>query len=188
MIKSQFAIVLTVFLLFMVTNKLQAQGSMRYVDEDIPSKWVFGGGFGMGFSTYGSSIQLAPTIGYRATPKLETGLRLLYNFYSVKQFDVRLNSHSYGGGPYVNYAIYRGLFAHAEYELLSFEGFFINNANQQIDKLDRVNISSVFVGGGYRQYFSTNAYGVFMVLYNLNESINSPYSNPVFRIGFGFGF
>ncbi len=188
MIKSTFTILLTILLVCMCFSKLQAQGSMRYGDEEFQSKWVFGGGFGMGFSTYGSSIQLSPTIGYRLTPKLETGVRLLYNFYSIKQFGIRLNSHSYGGGPYVNYDIYRGLFAHAEYELLSFEGFFINNANQQIDKLDRINLSSVFVGGGYRQYFSTNAYGVFMVLYNLNESINSPYSNPVFRIGFGFGF
>lgn len=178
---------LSILLLLTGFSTLQAQGSIRNTDENVQSKWVFGGGFGMGFSTYGSSIQLSPTIGYRATPKLEAGVRLLYNFYSIKQFGIRLNSHSYGGGPYVNYDIYRGLFAHAEYELLSFEGFFINNASQQIDKLDRINLSSVFVGGGYRQYFSANAYGIFMVLYNLNESINSPYSNPVFRIGFGFG-
>ncbi len=188
MIKLQYSVLFTFFLFFIGINSIQAQAAARFEDEDFQSKWVFGGGFGMGFSTYGSSIQLAPTIGYRATPKLEAGVRLLYNFYSVKQFGIRLNSHSYGGGPYANYAIYRGLFAHAEYELLSFEGFFINNASQQIDKLERMQISSLFVGGGYRQYFSANSYGVFMLLYNLNESLNSPYSNPLFRIGFGFGF
>ncbi len=40
MIKSQFTILLTVLLLCMGANKLQAQGSMRYGDEDFQSKWV----------------------------------------------------------------------------------------------------------------------------------------------------
>ena len=48
-------------------------------------------------------------------------------------------------------------------------------------------VSSVFIGAGYRQWISSRAFVGITVLWNLLDDINSPYSNPVFRIGVGIG-
>ena len=42
----------------------------------------------------------------------------------------------------------------------------------------------ILVGGGFSQRIGLYSSVSFMVLWNLNETYTSPYSNPVFRIGF----
>jgi len=51
---------------------------------------------------------------------------------------------------------------------------------------DRFFVNSVFLGGGYIQRFG-NAFFSLMLLYNFNESVFSPYTNPVIRFNFGIG-
>ena len=46
-----------------------------------------------------------------------------------------------------------------------------------------IRINSVFVGGGYRQPIGNRVAMEFLLLYNINDSYNSPYSNPIFRHG-----
>ena len=48
--------------------------------------------------------------------------------------------------------------------------------------------NSFLVGGGFTQRIGLNNAVTFMVLWNLNESYSSPYSNPLFRIGFNAYF
>jgi hypothetical protein len=43
------------------------------------------------------------------------------------------------------------------------------------------------VGGGIKQEIGVNSFLTLMLLYNLNETVNSPYSNPVIRVGFAVG-
>jgi hypothetical protein len=50
-----------------------------------------------------------------------------------------------------------------------------------------VEVNSFFVGGGYRQPVSNRVAIDFLLLFNLNDSYNSPYSNPIFRLGVGVG-
>ncbi|KAF0129706.1 MAG: hypothetical protein FD155_2298 [Bacteroidetes bacterium] len=149
------------------------------------SRWVFGGDFGLGFSSYGSNILISPQVGYKLTPAWEAGVRLTYNYYSYKDRLVKFSSNNYGGGLYTSYVIFKGLFVHLENELLSYQRAIITQGSV-VDK-ERIAVHSVFIGGGYRQYFSSNSYASIMILYNLNETLNSPYENPMFRVGFGFG-
>lgn len=145
------------------------------------SKWVFGGGFGLGFSSTGSNILISPQIGYRITPAWEFGTRVTYNYYSYKDAYIKFSTNNYGGGFYTSYDIFRGLFAYAENELLNYEKVYYTGEKE------RDWVHSIFVGGGYKQYFSSKGYALIMILYNLNETIDSPYQNPMFRVGFGFG-
>ncbi|HOI31456.1 MAG: hypothetical protein PHG67_13390 [Bacteroidales bacterium] len=153
---------------------------------EFEKKWVFGGDFGLGFSNYGTNIMVSPQVGYRITPDWEFGTRLTYNYYSYNQNRLKFATHNYGGGFYTTYEIYRGIFAHMENELLSYERVYYNS-NFDITNRERLTIHSVFVGGGIRQYFSGRAFVTLTILYNLNETPNTPYTNPMFRIGFGFG-
>ena len=76
--------------------------------------------------------------------------------------------------------IIENLFAHAEVEVLNMEV-------PEIYRYVRKNVTSVFLGGGYRQMLGERASVNILFLYNVNESRYSPYRNPVLRIGFGIG-
>jgi hypothetical protein len=109
-------------------------------------------------------------------------LRLKYSYLKEDYGSFENSSNMYGGGPFMQYTIFEGLFAHAEYELLNLEvyDYFLNQFARQ-------NISSVFLGGGYRQMMGARSAVDFLILWNVNETEYSPYANPVIRIGFGFG-
>jgi hypothetical protein len=150
----------------------------RFID-----RMFFGGVLGLQFgsSTY---IEVAPIVGYNITPRFAAGLGLKYIYYKYKDpYNMSYSSSEYGGGPFVRYFIFEGLFLHAEYEALNVEvpepPYYINYSRQFIN--------SVFLGGGYRQMIGARSSLDFLILYNINESIYSPYPNPIFRIGFGFG-
>lgn len=151
------------------------------------SKWVFGGDFGLGISSNGSNITISPQVGYRITPAWEFGTRLTYNYYSFRQDRIKFNTNNFGGGLYTIYQLFAGLFAQAENEILSYERVYYDPLTFNITQKERITVHSIFVGGGYRQYFSSRGFASITVLYNLNETVDSPYSNPLFRIGFGFG-
>jgi hypothetical protein len=174
--------ILLLMLMFGHVSAQQVAGNER----PEPQRWVFGGDFGMGFSTYGSNILVSPQIGYRITPQFEAGSRLTYNYSSYKNGNDKLRLSYYGGGFYASYIIYRGIFAHAENEILSYQPVYLDYNG--LVKGDRRVVHSIFIGGGYRQYFSATGFGSIMLLYNLNETLDSPYDNPMIRIGFGFGF
>jgi hypothetical protein len=150
------------------------------------SRWTFGGEFGLGFTSYSANVTVSPLIGYRITPQWEFGTRLTYNYYSYKDLGVKASTNNFGGGFYTIYDIYKGIFAQAENEILSFEQLYWSSPDQ-LDS-ERIIIHSIFIGGGYRQFISQNAFASITILYNINETIDSPYVNPLIRIGFGFGF
>ena len=78
-----------------------------------------------------------------------------------------------------------GLFGHAEYEILSLESRYFE-IGAPPDAVGRFNLHSVLIGGGIYQPIGRRAGFLIMVLWNLNETASSPYSNPIFRIGFNF--
>lgn len=173
---------------FLLFNNSNISAQFLSEQPEFQKRWVFGGDFGLGFSTYGSNIIVSPQIGYRITPAWEFGTRLTYNYYSYNQNRLKFSTNNYGGGFYTTYEIFRGIFAHLENELLSYEQVFYDPLTFDITNKERATVHSVFIGGGIRQYFGGRAFATFTVLYNLNETIDSPYSNPLFRIGFGYGF
>lgn len=176
--------IFTGFLLLIAVH-LPAQFMME--QPEFEKKWVLGGDFGLGFSNYGSNILISPQLGYRITPAWEFGTRLTYNYYSYNQNRLKFSTNNYGGGFYTTYEIFRGIFAHMENELLSYEKVYYDRNTLEITDRQRTSIHSVFIGGGIRQYFSGRAFATITILYNLNETPDTPYTNPLFRIGFGFG-
>ncbi len=150
-------------------------------------KWVLGGDFGMGFSSTGSSILVAPQLGYKIFPDWEAGIRLAYNYRSYRWQDKRVRTHDRALAVFTNYEIYRGLFAHAESEWLQYTPVYMTGSPIWLEKGDLRIFNSVFVGGGYRQYYSPSGYAYLLLLYNLNDSFNAPYNNPIFRAGIAFG-
>jgi len=148
-----------------------------------PDRIVVGGGFGAQFGTV-TYVELSPTVGYLVTDNWLAGIGGRYIYLEEKFASYSFKTNIYGGNLFTQYYFYlfeESFVAHAEYELLNLE--------TAIGSEQRINISSVFVGGGYRAAIGESAYATILLLYNLNyDEVKSPYPDPVvFRINFGVG-
>jgi len=153
----------------------KAKKSKRGFDTD---KLIVGGNLGAVFGSV-TLIEISPQIGYLVKPNLLMGLGGRYIYYEENTQFFSYSTHIYGGGPFVQYYFLENFIAHAEYEILNLDDF--------RSPSERVNIQSIFVGGGYRSMIGGQSFFSILLLYNLNETYNSPYTNPIFRIGFGIG-
>ncbi len=168
--------------------------------EESDGRWeriFFGGNFGLSIGNT-TSIIVSPLAGYRVTPKLSVGTGIRYEYYKSNYNGyVPYDTHIYGGSVFSRYMLVpdiseaigigglnSGIFLQGEYELLSLESQYFDHRNLSAGK--RFVQHSVLVGGGLYQPIGPRSGLVLTVLWNLNESYNSLYSNPVIRIGFNF--
>ena len=143
-----------------------------------------------------SYVELAPMLGYHVNHRFSLGMGPHYIYQSQRStpyLPYAYHTHSYGMKAFLRYALitraedflpiklFSELFAHAEYEGLSFERAFYMAPN--LEKERRL-YQGLLLGGGLSQNLGPYNSIYFMVLWDLNESIYSPYTNPVFRIGF----
>lgn len=150
------------------------------------SRFVFGGGFGLEFSTFETVVGVAPTIGYQFTDRLTAGPGVIYQYYHYKDQYNDLKSTNYGGKLFASYLLTPFLLAHTEYELLDVKYLYRDQINNIVGSKRRT-IGSFFVGGGYRQQMGPNSTIDLLLLYNLTETPYTPYSNPIIRLGIGIG-
>jgi hypothetical protein len=171
--------------MMMYANTIFAQndeGKFR-PESDFKSRLFYGGGFGLQFGSV-TLIEVSPLVGYKVTPKLGIGLSPTYKYYSYRYTNTsssRIETNVYGGSIFARYLIFENIFAHAEYETL----FYNIKVPGYLTEMRQYN--SVLVGGGYRQQIGANAAMNLLVLWNLNDTPDSPYTNPVIRIGFTVG-
>jgi len=186
----KFKVPLLVFFMVLYMVPTYAQEKKTSMKERL----FFGGSFGLQFGTI-TRVEISPLIGYKIAPRLASGLGVTYEYYNDKLFDIETSI--YGGRIFSNYLIIKdfneilpgilngGLFVQAEYEALSLE-------TKHFDKLnlyrghDRFILHSILVGGGLRFPIGKRASANLLILWNLNETSNTPYSNPVVRLGFNF--
>ncbi|MEI7726674.1 MAG: hypothetical protein WCK09_16315 [Bacteroidota bacterium] len=165
-------------------------------------------GFQLGSVT---GVTISPEIRIRTVDQLSVGLRFIYQYYYYKNYffdnDTKeylpYKSNVYGGGIYLRYylsSLFDGFignfFAHVEYEYLSYVQpyrmspygtIFDPYGNPYVRGNATIEVNSIFVGGGYRQPLSNRVSMDLLILFNLNDSYNSPYTNPIFRLGVGVG-
>ncbi|MCP4313225.1 MAG: hypothetical protein GY790_18350 [Bacteroidetes bacterium] len=157
----------------------------------IPEFWL-----SFGTSTY---IEVAPLVGYHVMDRLVVGLGPHYIYQSMKatfHYQDSYQTHVYGFKGFARFALitnaeqflpvnlFSDLFVHAEYEGMSLEK---DIYYQQGDK-GRFLYHGFLVGGGFNQRIGMYNSVSFMVLWDVNETSRSPYSNPIFRIGFNSYF
>lgn len=173
----------------LVAGQLDEQESRKGKFYLVPELWL-----SFGSSTY---IDIAPMAGYHVSDRLSVGLGPHYIFQSQNanyMIPESYSTHIFGGKAFSRFSVIRHaeeflpinlfseLFIHVEYEALSLEYKYFGNLGDPTD--GRFIYNSYLIGGGLTQRVGMYSSISFMVLWNLNESINSPYSNPIFRIGF----
>ncbi len=162
---------------------------------DFFDRFVFGGGLGLQFGTL-TFIEISPVIGYKVTHKLESGIGLTYKYYKYKDFYVDqttgqridLKSDMYGASVYSRYHFLENFFAHIEFERLRFNDQNIYSSGGQIIREPfHTYINGLFLGGGIQQNISKGSFLYVMALWDLIEDPNSPYQNPIIRMGIMLG-
>jgi hypothetical protein len=137
-------------------------------------RFFTGGNLGLQFGTI-TFIDVSPIIGYQISKKTQAGVGVTYRYFQDNRFNY--STSIYGGRTFFRYFFMPNLFAHSEYEVLNGEWRYN----------ERYNITSIFVGGGFAQRLGGRSFLSLMLLWNLNDSADSPYTNPVIRGGFNIG-
>lgn len=172
-------------ILYSITCKGQSY-EQNYGENTTPknsfaSHLFFGGGLGLQFGST-TLVEISPLVGYKITPKFSIGLCPSYKYYSYQYYGYgRVKTNVFGGSLFSRYFIFENVFAHVEYEMLSY------NTREPNQATYMQQINSFFVGGGYNQHIGGNSAMYILFLWNLNDTKYSPYSNPVIRIGFSVG-
>ncbi|MEO5572444.1 MAG: hypothetical protein ABIS37_16055 [Bacteroidia bacterium] len=159
-----------------------------------PSFWdrvYFGGGLALQFGDQ-TIVQVSPIMAYKVTEKFHAGVGATYIYYDYKQYyydnngilqSYKYTSSVYGGSLFGKYFVFNELFLYGEYGILNLE---VYDPFSYIAK--RQNIHSMLVGGGYLQMVGRSVGMEILVLYDVIDDVNSPYSNPVIRFGVVAGF
>lgn len=157
----------------------------------IPEFWL-----SFGSSTY---IEVAPLLGYHALERLIVGAGPHYAYRSVKVSPTNpysYQTHAFGLKGFARFVIITNaeqflpinllsdIFVHAEYEGTSLE----QNVYLQPTDQGRFIYHGIFLGGGFNQRIGMYNSVSFTVLWDVNQSFYSPYSNPIFRVGFNSYF
>lgn len=203
---------LAIFLLFLNTAPLHSQESTQQKSREFWRRVSVGGNFGFQFGSV-TGIVISPEVRIRAVDQLYFGLGFTYQYLQYKNYYydtvnvdyIDFKSNVYGGRIFTRYYLSSlfdnalgNIFAHLEYEYLTYTLPYVSagpsdgsicdpNGNWYRPGKQRMEFNSVFVGGGYSQPLGGKAFIEFMLLFNLNDTYMSPYSNPIFRLGFGVG-
>jgi hypothetical protein len=148
-----------------------------------------------------SYVEVAPMVGYHVSDRLAVGLGPHYIYQSQKAtsyYPYAYHTHVFGLKGFARFAIithaeeflpinlFSDLFVHAEYEGMSLEKQYYYAPTYPEN--GRFIYQAFLLGGGFSQRLGPYSSVSLMVLWNLNESSSSPYSNPIFRVGFNTFF
>jgi len=185
------------------------QESQKKKNHDFWNRVSVGGNLGLQFGTV-TAINVSPEAMIRVVDQFHLGVGFSYDYLQSKNYFwddpnqqyLDFKANVYGGRIFARYYLRSLLdnflgnfFGHIEYEYLYYTRPYIQDpAGTIYDPFgytyrhgrDVLEINSLYLGVGYEQPFSERAFMDIMVLYNINETYTSPYSNPVFRLGFGF--
>jgi len=206
-------IVIFVWLILSFSVSGQENRNRKSDNRAFKDKVFVGGGLGFSFGTNSTMVDVSPIFGYSITDNFIVGLGLTYKYYRYKDYYynldngelIDLKTNMYGGSIWTRYfltdiglPVIENIFLHAEIEPLIFE----NNykyvsykgdyrdvyGNYYIKEKNRETLTGYFLGGGLRQIIGGRSYMYIEILWNLNEELYSPYSNPRIRIGIAAGF
>ena len=176
-------IIVLAFLLFGFSAYAQQQQQSK---KDFWEKVYFGGNFGLNFGTNFTVVEVSPLVGYKITEQFSMGVGATYIYYKEKipQYNFSYETSIYGGDVFARYFFVENLFAHVESGALNLE---VPDYSSYPYSLKRRWVPNLLVGGGYRSSIGENSSFLIMILYDVIDDPDSPYQNPIFRVGFGVG-
>lgn len=148
--------------------------------KPLRDRLYFGGSVVLTFGD-ATTIGVYPMVAYKFSPKLSLGVEVGYEY--VKYDAINESGNNYGGSVFANYRFVPKLYAHAEYQMISYELFGTNAS-------DREWVPFLLVGGGFASRLRGDTWTYVEVLFDVLQDDNSPYDNgePIINIGVSVGF
>lgn len=185
------------FILLFFSLAIMAQYPKKK-NETLWDRMYVGGNIGLQFGTI-TDIEVSPHVGYYIYPRWSAGVGITYEYYKRKATyynPFKIDTHIYGFNLFTRLALIKdmgqtfgigngiSIIGQAEYERLSLERKYFELTSMATE--GRFWLDSFLVGGGIKQAIGRRSSVYMLVMWNLNETINSPYSNPIFKFGFDF--
>lgn len=175
-------------------NILASKDNDSITNKKFKDRIYFGGNISLMFGSI-TLIEVAPIVGYYFLPELSAGVGFIFQYYREKQYTIStpFTSYIYGGRIFTKYSIIKdvqsyipiksqmGIVAYTEYEALN-----VDWTLSILEHRPRYWLHNFYIGGGIEQYMGKRAKLTILILYNILETANSPYTNPQVRIGFTF--
>ncbi len=166
--------------------------------KETKEPYIFmGGSLWFGFGSY-TFFDINYIVGSQLTKRWNVGLSGKYQYYNDKRSIVgNFQTSVYGGSVFTQFAVindfsdilpvksHGGLIAHAEYELLNTEYNYLYFENDDTNR-SRYWLQNVLVGGGYNHNMGRKVNTYIIILWNLTQSDDNPYTYPQIKIGFSF--
>ena len=173
-----FAIVLS----GMFSAQIQTGTSVSNTSSD--SKWTYGGSANIGFSSgdysTGTTIGIAPRVGYKVNENFEVGGVGSFTWGSSKY----LSTTMFSVGPFANYYFSRQFYISGQ-----FQQYFFNQEVKYYRQKYNSDESVLYLGAGYMQPIGNRAYmqigAMYNVLYKEGKSIFSSGFIPTAGVVFG---
>ena len=144
-------------------------------------------------------IELSPMFGYYLTNRLSLATGVRYEYYREgKIYYDPAKTSIYGPRAQFKFTVienianilpignYTAIFFQADTELLSLERKYFGFPSTNLE--GRFWKSFALVGGGIRQGGGPNLFFNAVVLWDIDNSINSPYVNPIIKFGIQYNF
>jgi hypothetical protein len=149
---------------------------------DLKDKLSFGGNFMLWFGTT-TYVYLSPVVNCALNKRINVGLGLIYNYYGYNSGASKFSYSIYGLHSYALGFLTKNVFAKVEFNHLLQPNVYSYNLN------DKVWVSYVYVGGGFRQPLGDRAAFYTSIMYNVNQNAQSIfYANPMIQVGILAGF
>ncbi|MEO5650261.1 MAG: hypothetical protein ABIR03_10115 [Ginsengibacter sp.] len=175
------------------SNDENTEGKKGFQKE----KLFTGGSANLGFSNGTTMLGITPQFGYSLTDWADAGITFNLNYISQRDYNSldKIRQTTYGPGAFVRLFPLNFLFGTAQYEYNIIRQKYIQGSGGSSPIVDRVNASSLLVGGGYAggRYKGSNTYYYISVMLDIMGDTYSPYvdglgrSNPVIRAGYNIG-
>ena len=183
--------IVILFLIIFINLKAQENEEFKSWKDRI----FFGGNIGLSFGSV-TDIEISPIVGYNITQRWAMGTGFMYEYYKRNEFNIE--THIYGGSIFTRFTLFPNfsmyfpvgeglsMFAHTEYQGLSLEEKYFKTSVDINERTGRYILHSFLIGGGLTQKLGRRGGFNITVLWNLNYTEDSPYNNPVIRVGFIF--
>jgi hypothetical protein len=148
---------------------------------NLKEKLSFGGNFMVWFGTT-TYVYLSPVVNCALNKRVNVGLGVIYNYYGYNSGPTKYSYSIYGLHSYALAFVTSNVFGKVEFNHLLQPNFYSYNYN------DKVWVSYVYLGGGFRQPLGDHASLYTSIMFNINENNQSILYNPLIQVGILAGF
>ena len=189
-------IILIALTVNMAYSQDKSNKKLKKDKSEIEEPYLFtGGSLWLGFGSY-TFVDVNIVFGSQLTERVSLGLSGKYQYFNDKRsISGNFETSVYGGSVFSQIAVikdfrnlfkvkgHNGIIAHLEYEFLNTKYNYIYFNDTDTNK-DRYWLHNILLGGGYFQQMSKKAKSYIIILWNVNQTPDNPYTYPQIRIGF----